>query len=209
MSDFLDEDSVINSQRYAIMSYILPNKPNEDKKGKKPEFVGSPMVKFRGAYATVDDCHNRIVKLQKEDKYFNMYIIEVGKWGALLTDEQIKEDKDLESIFQENKLNEMFMEHKASKDKADREFAERTEWLKQKAAEDGTREGQARLAGKKENPISVKNRIEDSEFRIKQLNSQLEELEKVYEEAKEKIKDYSDEELEAAQKELEKLTIAN
>lgn len=208
MADLYLEDPVINSQRYAIMSYILPNK-TADPKGKKPEGHGIPMVKFRGAFSTVDECQNKIISLQKIDKYFNFYIIEVGKWGCLQTDEQLRENKDIETVYSENKINEMFAENKAQKDKADEAFAERTEWLKKKAIEDGTKEGQERLANQRENPMSLIDRIENSEARIKALNQQLNELEEIYSKAQAKLGSYTQEELDEARKKLESLTIEN
>ncbi len=87
MGDYLDEDQIINSQKYAILSYVLPS---DDEKGKSNMSKATPMFKIRGSYSSIEDCESRIKKLQVYDSTFNMFVVEVGKWGALLTEEQIK-----------------------------------------------------------------------------------------------------------------------
>ena len=59
--DFLDEDSKVYKQTYAVFSYTLPC---TDPKGKRTEGGGFPMFKIRGSYETVEECERRIKKLQ-------------------------------------------------------------------------------------------------------------------------------------------------
>lgn len=202
--DFLDEDTKVNRQTYAIISYTLPKKA--DLKGKTLEGGSFPMLKIRGSYGSVEECEQRIKRLQRDDKYFNMYIIEVGKWGALLDEDQLKQ-QNIDAKYQEETMNQIIQGYKENKDKNDIEFEKRKEWMKQKATEDGTKEGQAILAGQKEHYLSVKQRLETSTQHLSDLHEQLAEIQKIYDDSRAKIQEYTPEEIEQAEMELNKLQI--
>lgn len=70
--DTLDEDKPIPGQLYYIASFV------------SPEGVMNCKVrglKIRGVYATMSEAQNKIEELKQKDKYFDMYIGEVGKWN--------------------------------------------------------------------------------------------------------------------------------
>ena len=201
--DFLDEDSKVYKQTYAVFSYTLPG---ADPKGKRTEGGSFPMFKIRGSYDTVEECERRIKKLQGEDAYFHMFIVEVGKWGCLKSEEELK-DQDLDSKYQEEQMNTLVQGYKENKDKGDLEFQKRKEWMKQKALHDGTSEGQKELADKKEHYISVKDRKDQSAEHVVQLTQQLVEARQVYANATEKLTSYTDEEVKNATKELSSVTL--
>ena len=203
MADFLDEDSQVYKQKYAVFSYTIP-KP--DLKGKRTEGGNFPMFKIRGSYATQEECETRIKALQKVDKYFHMFIVEVGKWGCLMSEEEIK-NQDVDASYQNEAMNELVKGYKENKDKNDVEFEKRKDWMKQKAIQDGSKEGQAVLAGKKEHYISVKDRLDQSLENLVQLDQQVRELTDIHNKAREKIQTYTPEEIESAEKELGKLKI--
>lgn len=196
--DFLDEDSKVYKQTYAVFSYTLPG---VDPKGKRSEGGGFPMFKIRGSYDTVEECEQRIKKLQGEDAYFHMFVVEVGKWGCLKSDEELK-DQNLDSKYQEEQMNTLIKGYKENKDKGDLEFEKRKEWMKQKALHDGTAEGQEELAGKKEHYISVKDRLDQTTEIVDRLTQQLSEAKQIYAKTTEKLSTYTDEEIEKATKEL-------
>jgi len=69
--DNLDEDEPINGQKWVLMSFISPEGVmNCTVRG----------VKVRGVYATEEAARNAAAKFKKTDKYFDVFVGEVGKW---------------------------------------------------------------------------------------------------------------------------------
>lgn len=115
--DLLTEDTPVFAQNYFVLSYLLPSSKNKN---------SNPMFKMRGAYKTVEEAQERIKTLQMSDKYFNLYICEVGKWGLLLPDESpLLENMSVE--YMNSEMNNMMREYKNNMDKKDIEFEERKE----------------------------------------------------------------------------------
>ncbi len=194
MPDYLDEDPPMTSQRYAILSYVLTDK--------------SPMIKFRGAFASMEDCQNKIKRLQAIDSYFHMFVIDVGKWGALLTDEELKR-RDIDEEYQSSdaRLNDLMKSYKEERDKARDTFERRRKEMADKARQDGTKEGQELLAAQREHPMSVKKRLEDTAEVLEKIKKDLEEFTTVYENTKRLYETYSQEEIEKAEEEVKNLKI--
>jgi len=70
--DKLDEDEPIQNQMYYIASFV------------SPEGVMNCKVrglKIRGVFPNMDEANKYVEKLKKKDKYFDIYIGEVGKWN--------------------------------------------------------------------------------------------------------------------------------
>jgi hypothetical protein len=192
--DFLDEDAPISNQKFFVLSYILPNKPSDP-----------PMFKVRGSTSTIEECEKRIKRLQNTDTYFNMYIAEVGKWGALLSDEQIRA-QDIDSIYDNKGMNELVKGYKENKDKLDREYIERTEHMKQKARQEGSKEGQKTLADSAEKPITIKIRLEGIDTQILKMEQELEGLRKTREENIRLWEGFSEQDIKDSEKEFEEYT---
>jgi hypothetical protein len=189
MEDYLDEDPVISTQKYAILSYVLSEK--------------RPMIKVRGSFDSIDQCKARIKKLQNIDSYFHMYVIEIGKWGALLTDEELN-DKEISQEFRNEELNNMMKSYKEERDKANDSYERRKVEMKRLAELEGTKRGQEILAGEKEHPLSVKTRLEDTATLLDKLKKDIEEYTQIYQETREKLAEYTEEEIMAAEKQLSK-----
>lgn len=69
--DQLDEDDIIPGQQYVLMSFISPERiMNCDIRG----------VKIRGVYASREKAEKALEVLKKKDKYFDIWMGEVGKW---------------------------------------------------------------------------------------------------------------------------------
>lgn len=69
--DTLDEDDVIPGQQYVLMSFISPERiMNCDIRG----------VKIRGVYSSREKAEKALETLKKKDKYFDIWLGEVGKW---------------------------------------------------------------------------------------------------------------------------------
>lgn len=208
MADYLDEDDVISNQKYAVLSYVLPSTNQSVKaKGKKLEGFETPMIKFRGAFSSIEECNRRIKKLQNTDTYFHMFVIEVGKWGGLLTPEEIDKNDNVQTVYKNEQMNEFMKGYREQKDKADEHYHERKRLMREKAEADGSKEGQALLAGEKENPLSIKKRLEDSKQFLEELKKQIEEVNDVHNKATEALKNYTEEEIEQAIKSAKNLKI--
>lgn len=192
MTDYLDEDPPMASQKYAILSYVLTDT--------------KPMIKFRGSFASVDDCKAKIKRLQSIDTYFHMFVIEVGKWGALLSEEDLKK-QDVDVEYSNQELNSMMKQYKEQKDKAQDAYESRRREMIEKARKDGTKEGQEELSKKEEHPMSVKQRMEGAKQLLDQLEKDLEEYKKIYKEAKDKYSSYTEEQIAKAEEEIKKLKI--
>lgn len=69
--DKLDEDDPIPGQMFVLMSFISPERiMNCDIRG----------VKIRGVYASREKAEKALEILKKKDKYFDIWLGEVGKW---------------------------------------------------------------------------------------------------------------------------------
>lgn len=202
VEDFLDEDPVISNQKFFVMSYILPEESKNE--------LSNPIIKVRGSYSTIEDCEKRIEKLKNLDKYNNMFICEVGKYGALLPESEFQNNDEIDVKYREAMLNTLVKEYKENKDKTDQEFEKRKEFLKKRAEYEGTIKGQEELKNKKENPISIKARIANMTEHFEDLEKRLKEIKEIIDISKEQLdKNYTKEEIEEAEKEHEKNTSQN
>lgn len=192
--DYLEEDPVIQNQKYFVLSYFLP----------KPEDKLNTIIKVRGSYSSTEECKRRIVKLQKTDTYCNMYVCEVGKWGELKTDEELENQEDVDVNYKNESLQEFMKAYRKNRDESEELFNKHKEEKLAKARYDGTKEGQAELASKKEKSFVVEGRISDNKQKVKDLMKDIEELNKQIEEDEYKLKNnYTEEEIENDKKELE------
>lgn len=87
--DCLDEDEPISNQKY--YSYSVYRHENVE------------IHKIRGVYATEKQCTDHVNKLRKKDKYFDIFMGEVGKWNAMFPTE---DDAD-SSKYQNKKLDKL------------------------------------------------------------------------------------------------------
>jgi len=193
LEDYLDEDKPIPNQKFFVLSYLLPGENNE---------IEVPMIKMRGVYKTMEECRSKIESLKNIDKYFHMYISEVGKWGGLFDDETVAKLDNVDVQYREEIMNNMMRGYKENKDKADLDFIERTRIMKEKAKFEGTPEGQEYLAKLKEEPVSVKARLDSVNFQLKDLNERIAELENIKKATEEVYNQFTEEELQDIQKKL-------
>lgn len=69
--DHLDEDDIILSQRYCLLSFMSPEGIMN---------CNTRAVKFRGAFATLEEAEKCAAELEKKDGYFKIFVGETGKW---------------------------------------------------------------------------------------------------------------------------------
>jgi hypothetical protein len=101
--DCLDEDKPIHGQKFLCISFISPEGLMNCK---------TRGFKLRGVYETLDEAKEASKKFQKQDKYFDVYVAEVGKWCPWdPTPQQIKETvykgKDQNAIMKNIQEKEM------------------------------------------------------------------------------------------------------
>jgi hypothetical protein len=194
IEDYLQEDPPVYNQNFFVMSYLLPSSNNE---------LEFPVIKMRGAFKTIEECQNRINKLKNIDSYFDMYVCEVGKFGSLLSSEEIKKNEQIDVEYREAQLNNMVKSYKENKDKVDQEFEARKKRLSDLAKYQGTKEGQQELSKQKENPIAVKTRVETLSAHLEDLKKKIDEVTEIVELSKKQLEnDYTEEELKAAEEEI-------
>lgn len=101
--DKLDEDEPIPGQKYLCISFISPEGLMNCK---------TRGFKVRGVYGSMSEARAACKTLQKRDKYFDVFVAEVGKWCPWdPTPQQIKEevykDKDQNQIMKNIQAKEM------------------------------------------------------------------------------------------------------
>lgn len=69
--DNLDEDPPIPGQKFACVSFISPE-------GLKN--CSTRGLKIRGVYGSLDEARTACASLSKRDKYFDIFVCEIGKW---------------------------------------------------------------------------------------------------------------------------------
>lgn len=181
--DHLSEDPPIAGQKFTLMSFVGPKLPQ------KAEVLG---MKIRGSYDDITTARNAAKALRERDPWFDVHIAPTGLWVPFNPDpEQI-----VEAQYQENALNQMVGNHKDELERNREVFMERKRQMVDKARWEASKEGQEYLANKKEHYISVKHRRINLENQIKNLQEQIEETE-------EKLKTFTPEEIEEAEREFE------
>lgn len=117
--DNLDEDDIIESQRYALFSFLSPEGIMN---------CNIRALKFRGAFPTLDKAKNYVDKLKTKDEYFKIFVGEQGKWMEFdppedKVEDEIAEDPKAQKIIdarrkqRANKINEMAGRFKNQHDK--------------------------------------------------------------------------------------------
>lgn len=170
--DTLDEDKPIPGQLFYIASFV------------SPEGVMNCKVrglKIRGVYGTMSEAQHKIEELKQKDKYFDMYIGEVGKWNPWNADasqvESVKyRNKKLDKIMAETQktrqskdtltLNELVGRTKKNVDDSKKAHKKRvSDSIKNTAKNNPSREE----SGPTPTSSSTSARPNDSRSRLKRL----------------------------------------
>ena len=127
--DYLDEDKqlkqVVKKQNFCVLSMLTPNSFPESKRDeyKDQKILG---VKVRGVFETYEDAKLRAEQLQKQDKYHNIFIGEVGKWLPFNVDIATMETED-DPVYREQALNQYMKAYKDTLKEEEIEEKERKE----------------------------------------------------------------------------------
>jgi len=127
--DHLDEDKpfkqMVKKQNFCVLSMLTPNSFPESKREqyKDQKILG---IKVRGVFETYEEAKQRADALQKQDKYHNIFIGEVGKWLPFNVDIATMETED-DPIYREQALNQYMKAYKDSLKEEEVEEQERKE----------------------------------------------------------------------------------
>lgn len=192
--DYLDEDPEIPSQKYFLFSYART----------KDAINGEHQYGFkvRGSAPTEEDLRKRIDVLRSVDKDTNIYTCPVGMWLPFCPNPADIGDQE----YQADLLNDIIKGKKKNQLQAKRQFEERKQRMMEKAIEEGSAEGQARLASMKDHPKAVEMRINTLKNDLKELHEREEELKDILLKEKKKMNAFTHEELEKAEIELKEWT---
>lgn len=112
--DYLDEDKpfrqLVKKQNFCVISMLTPNCFPENKREeyKDQKILG---IKIRGVFETYDDAKAHSEKLQKLDKFHNIFVGEVGKWLPFDVDISNMQTED-DPVYREKSLNQYMKSYK-------------------------------------------------------------------------------------------------
>jgi hypothetical protein len=112
--DYLDEDKplkqLVKKQNYCVVSMLTPNCFPENKREeyKDQKILG---IKIRGVFETYEEAKIQSEKLQKLDKFHNIFIGEVGKWLPFDVD-IAKMETEEDPVYREKSLNQYMKAYK-------------------------------------------------------------------------------------------------
>ena len=194
--DYLTEDAPIPSQKYALISIVGPHMRQ------KCDVWG---LKIRGVADSLDNAKALTKRIMKLDKDYDIYTVDIGKFFPLAV-----EPYDVANVEYENEqLNDLVKSYLENKERANEHWHHRKQEMMKEAIREGKGEGQRELAGKKEHPIAVLQRIKSFEDKIKEESEQLDSLKDDLRLSQEKYESYSQEERELADAELRKAIETN
>lgn len=140
-------------------------------------------VKNRGNFPTLEEVQQYAQKLRSSDRYFHVFLGEVGKWCPASPDPENQQDEN----YQENQLNELVKGIKINKEKSDRMYKDRKAEMVRKAMIEGTKQGQQMLMEQSEPVVAVEERVRASQETIGQLEEKLKEAQRAKELAEKKL----------------------
>lgn len=187
--DYLNEDMQVSGQNYCLISFVSPSG------NQKCDVNG---VKVRGSFDTIEEANKRADMLRNTDPDFDIYVASVGKWLPWYPD-----PKSMPAVeYQEEQLNTLVKGHKESQIKSKQHFEERKRDMMEKAMEEGSKEGQAKLAEQPIHPMAVKQNLEQTTGMIEEIKRQLDELEEQKKDWENLMSSFSEEDFEKANEEL-------
>jgi hypothetical protein len=186
--DYLFEDPVITTQKFALISIIGPLMPQ------KCDVWG---LKIRGVARDEEEAKKLSQKLLRIDNTCDIFTVEVGKFFPLAVDPTTVGNV----VYQNEELNKLVKGYLENKELADEHWATRKNELVKEAIREGR--AQEELANKPEHPIAVLHRINTYKETIEKIKGDLDNFTKDLEISQEKYNKYTEEEREIANKELQ------
>lgn len=117
--DELEEDFItVPGQVYALVSFVAPTGTNQ----RNDQFG----MKIRGAFATKEEAHQHVKRLQQFDKTMDIYLVDMYKWLLIPPDPTAIDDTE----YQEEFLNNLIKGYRENQALAKQHFQERKEAVK-------------------------------------------------------------------------------
>jgi hypothetical protein len=116
MEDFWEEFQLNSKEKYEKI-FLDENKNACSMRG----------IKCRGVFNTLDEAQLRAKKLHKKDKYFNVFVGQVGYWLPWDPNASNVENQE----YSENRLNDLMKNYKANQDNKDEVWEEQVRLRKQ------------------------------------------------------------------------------
>lgn len=188
--EYLRIDRVPEGQAFTCVSFTGPHMLQKSE---------SICIKIRGLFPTLEEAKMNAIRLSRLDNQIAVFVCETGKWIPLFArhEDQVKYQDEamlmLTSLVKSHILNEQKMNQRDQR---------RKEELVKKAEYEGGK-GQNIMANQKESYISVKSRLDSVLEEVRELETKRDYYERVYKESVEKIKGYTEEEIENGKKEFE------
>lgn len=192
--DYLFEDPVIPTQKFALISIVGPHMPQQcDVWG----------LKVRGTADSADNAKSMAQKIMRIDNTYDVYTVEVGKFFPIAVEPNAIGNVE----YQNNQLNELVKTYMENKELADEHWNTRKNEMIKEAIREG--KSQEELTNKPEHPIAVLQRIKNFEQSIDKVREDLAALESDLQFSKTKFSSYTDEERELANNELQSAIESN
>lgn len=115
----LDDDFItVPGQLFALVSFVAPTGTNQrnDKFG----------MKIRGCFATKEEAHQYVRRLQQYDKTMDIYLVDMYKWLMIPPDPNAIDEQE----YQEEFLNNLIKGYRENQALAKQHFQERKEAVK-------------------------------------------------------------------------------
>lgn len=163
--DYCDEDMPIPGQLFVCLSFMTPERVRG---------CETYAVKVRGVYNTKERAQQRVDEIMKEDPLFDVWIGEVGKWGAVTNDPSKAEDVE----YQEKELQKLAKAHKEAQAEAKRVEKERKLDMLKSGDYDDTNKGLTskktaeKLKQKLKEKQAKKELLEETENKINSINKE-------------------------------------
>lgn len=197
VQDFLDETAMKSFERYGCIMFASPGETmreqfkvqiatslavDEDLVDKiVEEYIAlehpKRAVKYVGGRSTPEDCAARIKEVMEEDKTFNIYTTENGKWCTFDPSPELIEDEN----YREEQLNEIMRGKKMQEKRTEQFFRSEMRKRVEKARMEGTEEGQRILMEAEEPFEAVEYRAESATKSIEEFQEKIEELKRARE----------------------------
>lgn len=176
--DYLLEDQVIPSQRYALITIIGPHMPQ------KCDVWG---FKIRGVCGTLEESKALASRIQGYDNNYDIHTVEVGKFAPLVVNPG--DIKDV--VYTNEKLNELNKEYLLQNQKANDTWLKNKNDMIAKAIEQSKSEV-------KSSPVVIYTAMNTIKTRQEQLVKEIQESTKKYEEYAKEFEGFSAEEQDEA-----------
>lgn len=191
--DYLFEDPIIPSQRFALVSVVGPNS------NQKCDVWG---LKVRGVAETESEIKSLAQRLMKVDDTYDIYTVDVGKFFPLVVDPTAITNVE----YQDKQLNELVKNYIQNKELANQHWTKRKNDMIKEAINEGKSQD---FANKPEHPVAVLHRINTYKETLEKLQQELDSTNAELSAAKSKFLDYSQEERDLAEKEVKSVVNNN